>query len=79
MKVTDIPFIKDLINEFSFFYRNNKSRKVTWLPLCSTFSSSSIGCVSREALPNSLPLFKELAINSKRIVKSPTPELICFY
>lgn len=63
MKVTDIPFIKDLINEFSFFYRNNKSRKVTWLPLCFTFSSSSIGCVSREALPNSLPLFKELAIN----------------
>ena len=29
-----------------------KSRKVTWLSLCSTFNPSSFGYISRKALPN---------------------------
>ena len=47
--------------------KKSKSRKDTWLPLCSTFKSSSVGYISRKTLPNSPLSYKthRLSINQK--------------
>ena len=49
-----------------------KSRKFAWLPLCYTFNSSSVGYISRKALPNSPPSFKveRSSINRKLLSTS---------
>ena len=46
----------------------SKSRKVAWLPLFSTFNSSSAGYISRKSLANSPPSFKAQRESAKSCV-----------
>ena len=44
------------------------SRTVSWLPLCSNFNYTSVGYISRRALPNSMPSFKIQKMSTKQKV-----------
>ena len=57
MKVKDDPFVMSNILKINLpsTIEKPKFRKVAWMPLYSTFNTSSVGYISRKALSNRSP------------------------
>lgn len=68
MKVKHVSSVKHFTSECTFIYKISTSRTVSWLPLCSNFNYTSVGYISRSALPNSMPSFKIQKMSTKQKV-----------